>query len=62
MQYCSKEVSQHVESHGCSQEIEEQTHVSHDSESLIDHIIHIDYQRPLEFGVIKTYITDHFAT
>ena len=21
-----------------------------------------DYQRPLEIGVIKTYITDHFAT
>ena len=50
-----------LEIHGCAQGIEEPTRVTLDSESLIDHIIHNDYQRPLEFGVIKTYITDHFA-
>ena len=51
-----------LEIHGCAQGIEEPTCVTLDSESLIDHIIHNDYQRPLEFAVIKTYITDHFAT
>ena len=51
-----------LEIHGCAQGIEEPTRVTLDSESLTDHIIHNDYQRPLEFGVIKTYITDHFAT
>ena len=51
-----------LEIHGCAQGIEEPTRVTLDSESLIDHIVHNDYQRPLEFGVIKTYITDHFAT
>ena len=50
-----------LENHGCAQGIEEPTRVTLDSESLIDHIIHNDYRRPLEFGVIKTYITDHFA-
>ena len=48
-----------LEIHGYAQGIEEPTRVTLDSESLIDHIIHNDYQRPLEFGVIKTYITDH---
>ena len=47
-----------LEIHGCAQGIEEPTRVTLDSESLIDHIIHNDYQRPLEFGVIKTYITE----
>ena len=51
-----------LEIHGCAQGIEEPTRVTLDSDPLIDHIIHNDYQRPLEFGVIKTYITDHFAT
>ena len=51
-----------LEIHGCAQGIEEPTRVTLDSESLIDHIIHNDYQRPLEFGFIKTYTTDHFAT
>ena len=50
-----------LEIHGCSQGIEEPAHVTHDSESLIDHLIQNDFQRPLEFGVIKTYITHQFA-
>ena len=30
--------------------------------SLLDHIVHNDCVNNLEFGVIKTNITDHFAT
>ena len=39
--------------HGCSHGTREPTLVTHDSESLIGHINHNDYQRPLKNGFLK---------
>ena len=48
--------------HGCYQGIKEPTRVTPTSKSLLDHIVHKDCLRNLEYGVIKTNITDHYAT
>ena len=50
-----------LETHACLQSRNRRANPC-DSEFLIDHVIHNKYQRPLDFGVIKTYITDRFAT
>ena len=62
MQSCWKEVSELVGKSLLQSRIEGPTRVTYDSESVIDQIFHNGYQRPLESGFIKTYITDHFAT
>ena len=51
-----------LEIHGCSQGMRELTRATQELESSINHIIHNNYQRPLEIGDIKTLITDNFAT
>ena len=47
---------------GCYQGKKEPTRVTLTSVSLLDHIVHNDCLNKLEFGVIKTNITDHYAT
>ena len=47
---------------GCYQGIIEPTCVTPTSVSLLDRIVHNDCLKNLEFGVIKTNITDHYAT
>ena len=46
---------------GCYRGIKEPTRVTPTSVSLLDHIVHNDCLNNLEFGVIKTNITDHYA-
>ena len=47
---------------GCCQGIEESTRVTPTSESLLDHIVHKDCLRNLQFVDIKPNITERYAT
>ena len=47
---------------GCYQVKKKPTRVTPTSVSLLDHVVHKDCLNNLEFGVIKTNNTDHYAT
>ena len=51
-----------LELNGCYQGIQEPKRVTTTSDSFLDHRVHNDCLNNLEFGVIKTNITDHYAT